>query len=176
MALEQIFESRPGYGITASIQEEFGDGGLATDSEPGTQIDTGPLPNRQNSFASAFPEDSNERPRLKGYVIGSKTDQFGDSKTCDKAYIQHGSIASSKPSLGVGYIQYGLHFFEREMCHHFSVSLLKRYRLNLPDLFQRGWYLILDIPHEGFDGGQSRVPGHRSIFALGLDVLQECEN
>jgi hypothetical protein len=176
MTLEHIFESRPGYGITASIEEEFGDGGLATDSEPSTKIGTGPLPNRQDSFASAFSEDSNERPRLKGHVIGSQTDQFGDSETCNKAYIQHGSIANSKPSLWVGDIQYGLHFFEREMCHHLSVGLLKRYRLNLPDLFQRGWYLILDIPHEGFDGGQSGVPRHRSIFALGLDVLQEREN
>jgi len=80
MAREHIFESRARYGITASIEEQFGDGGLATDNEPGTKTGTGPLPNRQDSFASAFSEDSNERPRLNGYVIGSQTDQFGDSE------------------------------------------------------------------------------------------------
>jgi len=145
MAFEHIFETRPGDGVTACIEEEFGDGGLATDGKPGTKIGAGPLPNRQYSFASALSEDANEGPRLKGHVIGFQADQFGDAKACDKAYIQHGSIADSKPSLWVGDIQYGVHFFEREMCHHLRVGFLKRYRLNLSDLFQRRRYLILYI-------------------------------
>jgi hypothetical protein len=33
--------------------------------------------------------------------------------------------------------------------------------------------VILDVAHEGFDGGQSGVPGNGSVLALGLDVLQE---
>jgi hypothetical protein len=36
--------------------------------------------------------------------------------------------------------------------------------------------LILNISHERLDGGQSRIPRDRSVFALGLDMLQECEH
>jgi hypothetical protein len=36
--------------------------------------------------------------------------------------------------------------------------------------------LILDISHERFDGGQPDVPRHGSVFALGLDVLQKCDD
>jgi hypothetical protein len=114
--------------------------------------------------------------RLKGYVFDFQTDQFGDSESCDKTYIQHGAITDSKPGMWGGYIQYGLHFFEREIRHQLRVGLLKWYCQDLPDLVQRGWHLILDIAHERFDGCQSAVSRNRPVLALGLDVLQESEH
>jgi hypothetical protein len=134
MALEHVFESRPGHGATACVEEKFRHGSLTTDRKPCTKIGTGPLPNRQHSFAPAFSDDADERLRLKGHVIDPQTDKLGDSKACHKAHIQHSSIADSGPSLRVRDIQYGLHLFEREMCHQFRIGLLKRYRQNLSDL------------------------------------------
>jgi hypothetical protein len=134
MAPEHIFESSPGHGAIACVEEKFWNGSRATNGQPCTQVRPGPGPNWQHSFASAFPEDSNERPRFEGHVIGPQTDKLRDSKTCHKAYIQHGSVTDASASLGIRSIQYGLHLFQREMCHQLRIRFLKRYRQYLPDL------------------------------------------
>ena len=134
MLLEHVFESSPGHCATTCVEEKFGYGSHATDRQPRPNISAGPLPDRQYSFTPSFPENSYGRLRLKGYVFDFQTDQFGDSESRHETYIQHGAITDSKPGMWGGHIQYGLHFFEREIRHQLRVGLLKWYCQDLPDL------------------------------------------
>lgn len=174
MLLEHVFKSRPGHRAATRIEEKFGYDSLATDRQPRPKIGAGPLPDRQYSFAPPFPENSNRRLRLKGYVFDFQADQFGDPESCHKTYIQHGAITDSKPGMGAGTFSMACISSSVRYATSF-VSVLLNGIAKICRTGQRGWHLILDIAHERFDGGQSSISRNRPVLALSLDVLQESE-
>ena len=56
--------------------------------------------------------------RLKGEVIETKTDQFRHTEAARVAHMQHGAVTDALPFGGVGCIQDGLHFFQRQVLDH----------------------------------------------------------
>src|SRR5450631_3766937 len=62
------------------------------------------------------------------------------------------------------------------MLQQFLVMTFPRDGVDLPRLCQCGGHTKLDVPDEGFDGGESSVTRGRAVAALFLDVGEEVEN
>src|ERR1017187_8073179 len=74
--LQNVFESRPGHDIAASVQEERSSLGRAAHLKPITKSGRGLFPQRKHPLATALAHHVNGGPRVEGEISQAQPDQL----------------------------------------------------------------------------------------------------
>jgi hypothetical protein len=176
MFVEDVLETRSGHRRCLRIHKQLGYENSSADGQPCPEVGHSFFPEWKTSFLSALAENANARRSLEGQLLQWKPHEFGNSKPAREAQMQHRAVSDSETSCGVWRVEYGAHFFDREMAHQRLIMAFGWNGMYLPHLLQNGRHAEFDVTHEGFDRCESTVACDGAIAALFFDVSEKIED
>jgi hypothetical protein len=174
--VEDVLEARPGHRRCFRIHKQLRYENIPPNGQPCPEVGHRFFPEWKTSFLSALAENANARRSLEGYLLQWKAYEFRDSKPAREAQMQHRAVADAETSCGVRRVEYGAHFFGREMAHLRLIMAFGWNGMYLPHLLQNGRRTEFYVSHERFDGCESTVACNRAIAALFFNVSEKIED
>jgi hypothetical protein len=153
---QNVRDSPPAEGFTASVHKELGRCDRTANGQPGTEGRSRCFPKRQRTFATALATNADAH-RLGCDIVGAQPCQLRDSESSAHRKMQHGPVSNPLPRGWIGSVEQGLHFFLDQMRHQTSVGFLEGDSQNTAHLPDCGWLTVLQKPEERPNGSQADV-------------------